>query len=63
MTQREQKIFMNIYGSIAFPCGQRPKGSWSFVFKTKICYEKTVRDLRAFRKGEYRRELANYATE
>lgn len=49
MTQREQKIFMNIYGSIAFPCGQRPKGSWSFVLKTKICYEKTVRDLRAFR--------------
>ena len=37
--------------------------SWSFVFKTQICYETIVRDLRAFRKGEYRRELANYATE
>ena len=31
-TERTEKIFMNINGSIAFPCGQRPKGSWSFVF-------------------------------
>ena len=39
MTQREQK---NIHEHLRVYL-------WSFVFKPKICYEKTVRDLRAFR--------------